>query len=61
MTIVDEGRHTEPEGIKEILELREKLNEGRGRKRKYNLTDVYLPKEESSETIRQIPKNSGMR
>jgi len=52
MTLVSTGRHVEPEGIKEVLKLREKLNEGRGRKRKYNLTDVLLPKEKSSETIR---------
>lgn len=60
MLIVKGRRHIEPEGIKEILILREKLNEGRKRKRKYNLTDVSFPKEESSETIRQIPKISGM-
>ena len=55
MMIVKKQKHIEPEGIKEILRLREKLNEGRGRKRKYNLTDVYIPKEISSETIRQTP------
>lgn len=55
MLVVKEGEHIKPKGIKRILELREKLNEGRGRKRMYNLKDVYIPKEESSETIRQTP------
>lgn len=32
--------HLNPEGFKKILELREGLNEGKGRKRKYNLSDV---------------------
>ena len=32
--------HLTKEGLREILELREELNEGKGRKRKYNLTDV---------------------
>lgn len=53
MLIVKEGRHVEIMGAKEVLRLREKLNEGRGRKRKYNLIDVSFPKEKSPETIRQ--------
>jgi len=39
---MDEKKHLTSEGLKEILELREKLNEGRGRKQKYNLKDVNL-------------------
>lgn len=46
-------KHLEKEGLKEILLLREKLNKGRGRKRKYNLNDVFQTKWLSSETIRQ--------
>ncbi len=34
-----------------IMLVREKLNEGKGRKRKYSIADVF---EESSETIRQV-------
>ncbi len=34
------GEHLEAEGLKKILELRESLNEGIGRKRKYTLSDV---------------------
>ena len=37
---MNEGKHLTPEGLKEIMELRESLNQGRGRKRKYSITDV---------------------
>lgn len=43
--------HLTENGLKEILRLREKLNIGRGRKRKYIIQDVFQG--ESSETIRQ--------
>ena len=43
-------KHLSKDGKRKILELREILNEGRGRKRKYNLKDCM---EESSETIRK--------
>jgi len=56
MLLVEEKKHTTPKGMKEIVGLREKLNEGRGRKRKYNSKDVHVQREESSETIRQIPE-----
>lgn len=42
--------HLNKKGQRKILELREILNEGKGRKRKYNLRDCM---EESSETIRK--------
>lgn len=32
-------QHLDPEGLKEIIKLREKLNIGRGRKRKYSIKD----------------------
>jgi hypothetical protein len=35
-----QGEHLNKEGFKKILQLREILNEGKGRKRKYNLSDV---------------------
>lgn len=47
--LMSEGAHKNPEGFESILVIREKLNEGKGRKRKYNLRDV-LRKRESSET-----------
>ncbi|MGD8744403.1 MAG: LAGLIDADG family homing endonuclease [Candidatus Woesebacteria bacterium] len=47
--IMVEKKHLEPEGFSDLLLLREKLNKGKGRKRKYTLRTVL----ESSETIRQ--------
>ena len=44
--------HNTNEGFQKVLGLREKLNPGIGRKRKYSLKDV-LTSEESSETIRK--------
>lgn len=40
--LIEKGAHLHPEGLQEILALREKLNEGRGRKRKYNQNDVAI-------------------
>ncbi len=45
------GDHISEEGFRAVLELRETLNEGKGRKRKYNLSDCI--REESPETIRK--------
>lgn len=45
------GEHLNPEGMRKILNLRETLNEGRGRKRKYSINSVFA--EKSSETIRK--------
>ncbi len=39
--LMNEGIHLKPQGFKQILGLREELNKGRGRKRKYNLNDVF--------------------
>jgi hypothetical protein len=35
------GAHRENSGLKQILLLREKINEGKGRKRKYGINDVF--------------------
>ncbi len=45
------NEHQSKGGFKEILQLREQLNEGIGRKRRYSLQDAY--QEDSSETIRK--------
>ena len=42
--LMTEGYHLQPKGFEEILQLREDLNKGRGRKRKYNINDVFEPK-----------------
>lgn len=47
------GEHLTPEGFQKILGLRENLNPGIGRKRKYTLEDV-VNSEESPETTRKI-------
>jgi hypothetical protein len=50
------GNHKHLKGFKEIVSIRETLNVGAGRTRKYNESDVLETLlEESSETIRQAP------
>jgi len=44
-------KHLTETGLEQIALIREKLNEGRGRKRKFNLSDIQSLKE-SPETIR---------
>lgn len=51
--LVNRGNHRNAIGLKEILLLRETLNKGKGRTRKYSATDVLKTfLEKSSETIR---------
>lgn len=52
--IVDRGEHLTRSGLEKIITLREKLNEGKGRTRKYSRAD-YERSQESSEAIRQTP------
>ena len=40
-SLVEKGEHKNPEGLKKILELRENLNLGSGRTRKYGIKDVF--------------------
>ncbi len=46
--IMYDKKHLEKDGLLKLLEIREKLNKGKGRKRKYSISDVL----ESPETIR---------
>ena len=39
--LMEKGRHRNVIGLRKILELREKINEGKGRKRKYGILDVF--------------------
>ena len=48
-----QGKHLDPEGLREIVFVREELNKGKGRRRKYNQEDVEIVAKESSETTRQ--------
>ena len=49
--LMTEKKYLEPKGFRKLLEIRKKLNKGKGRTRKYTLENVL----ESSETIRQNP------
>ena len=40
--LVESKQHLIPEGFQRIVEIREELNKGRGRKRKYNKNDVQI-------------------
>lgn len=48
--LMKEGNHRTINGLKKILKLREELNKGKARKRKYEYDDVF-PVKKSSETI----------
>jgi hypothetical protein len=50
--LVKDNQHLNPEGFNEIVNLREGLNEGKGRTRKYNKNDALIQTKESSETER---------
>ena len=52
--LVNDGEHRNQEGLRKILELGEKINEGKGRTRKYGIKDIF-PEMESPETIRRLP------
>lgn len=52
--LVYSKQHLSVNGFKQVVLLREQLNIGKGRKRKFSFTDVYP--EESSTTIRQTSK-----
>lgn len=51
--LMHKNEHLTKDGFLKIIRLREILNEGRGRKRKYQLSDIF--KKGSSETIRKNP------
>ncbi len=50
--LVREDQHLNPDGFNKIVILREELNEGKGRTRKYNKNDALIQTKESSETKR---------
>ncbi len=52
--LMEKGEHRTISGLKKILLLREAINEGKGRTRKYGINDIF-PIQESSETTRQPP------
>ncbi len=40
-SLMSKGKHKDIAGLRKILELREKINEGKGRTRKYGINDVF--------------------
>ena len=52
--IVGRDKHFTRDGLEQVINLRETINEGKGRKRKYSILD-YRKSQESSETICQTP------
>ncbi len=59
--LMNQGNHRNTQGLRKILALRETLNIGKGRTRKYSEADVLKTLlGESSETIRQAPPTAGM-
>ena len=52
--IIGKDGHFTKDGLEQVINLRETINEGKGRTRKYSLLD-YQKSQESSETIRQTP------
>ena len=54
--LVYQKDHLSNEGILKVIELREKLNEGKGRKRKYNLGDYKNSLSENPQRLHARPK-----
>ena len=53
---VSKKEHLTEKGLEEIVELREKLNEGKGRKRKYNSRDFQKSREENPQRLYAKPR-----
>ena len=56
--IIQMDGHFTREGLERVIQLREQINAGKGRKRKYSIQDYYKS-QESSEAIRQNPAIAG--
>lgn len=54
--LIAEKQHLNQEGLGEIIRLREKLNEGKGRKRKYELSDYKKSLEENPQRLYAKPR-----
>ena len=58
--IIGRDGHFMKDGLEQVINLRETINEGKGRTRKYSLLD-YQKSQESSETIRQTSRLGGIK
>jgi len=56
--LVEKNQHLTQEGLNKIVQLHEKLNEGRGRKRKYNVSDYQQSLQENPQRLyaRPLPR-----
>ncbi|OGY85110.1 MAG: hypothetical protein A3F54_01545 [Candidatus Kerfeldbacteria bacterium RIFCSPHIGHO2_12_FULL_48_17] len=54
--LVEEQQHLNHEGLKKIIELREELNHGRGRKRKYSIIDYQKSLQENPQRLYAKPR-----
>ena len=54
--MVYEKQHLTSDGLKKIIELREELNLGHGRKRKYSIKDYNKPSQENPQRLHAKPR-----
>jgi len=54
--LVEQKMHLTSDGLRKIIELRESLNEGRGRKRKYNMSDYQQSLGENPQRLYARPR-----
>ena len=54
--LVNAHSYLTPEGLEMIIQLREKLNEGRGRKRKYSIHDYFDSLPEDPQRLHARPR-----
>ncbi len=54
--LVSEKQHLAEKGLERIVRLREKLNEGRGRKRRYTLRDYQKDRQENPQRLYAKPR-----
>ena len=54
--IIHQGKHLEIKGMREIIAIRERLNEGRGRTRKYSLYDYKKSLSENPQRLYAKPR-----
>jgi len=60
VAIIGRDEHFTRNGLEKVINLRENINKGKGRTRKYSIQD-YRKSQESSETIRQTSRLSGIK
>ena len=54
--LVQDKKHLIPEGLNKIISLREELNQGKGRKRKYSIEDYHLSLQKNPQRLYAKPR-----